>query len=115
MAQNCGLTPNDSYYSNIHNAFISGYTEALRWRDVKEELPEDNQCLIRESTLTVLKERKLGTVQTNKVLVKYRNGDIDISTRCKCNGDTYYWWSAHESFEPNNDWNIIAWRPIETI
>lgn len=115
LSEKCGLTPKDNYYTNIQNAYIAGATEATRWRDVNVELPEDNQSLIRESTLTVLKGRKLGTVQTNKILVKYRNGDIDISTRCKCNGDNYYWWSAHESFESNNDYNIVAWRPIETI
>ncbi len=37
----------DSSGKCIYDAYLAGYNEAMRWRDPKEELPKDEQVLVK--------------------------------------------------------------------
>lgn len=70
----------------LKEAYIAGYTEALRWRDVNEEAPKEPY----------------------EVLVKSTKGNHAIATYTNLTG-----WVLKPSIKGFG--SIARWRPIETI
>jgi len=94
-------------------AFKAGAEFTQRWINIEEELPEHYNDLLEDTSLRIKINGHTGFMKTKQVLVKFRNGNFDIGRRCKCCTDDYYFWDCLESFEENNQLNIISWRPIE--
>lgn len=93
ISERCGLTPKDSYYSNIQNAFIAGYTEANKWISVEDELPPFEDVPINERTKYLIK------VSTGSISPK-----IDVRIGCLSN---------HRKWIGEMDWvTVTHWRPI---
>lgn len=89
----------DNKCVNWHRCFKGykqGYTEALRWRDVNEELPPFENVPINERT---------------KYLVKVCTGSMTpkVDIRIWCLSNPYKWIGEM-------DWvSVTHWRAIETI
>lgn len=77
---------NDFNHDEVERAFIAGYTEALRWRDVNEELPEEPY----------------------EVLVQSTRGKHAIATYTNMTG-----WVLQPNARGFG--SVIKWRPIEII
>lgn len=84
----------------------------FKWRKVEDELPEQDESLLIDTTMNAYKGGKVGVVKTTQVIVRYKNNAYGIAERCKCVGDSYFWWSCHESFDKNDGMFIIEWMPI---
>lgn len=101
-------------------SFQAGASFALslfKWRKVSEELPEEDESLLIETTKKSYKGKmeKIGVIKTKEVLVKYANGEVILSQRCQCKGDIYFWWNCRESFNINDPYFITEWMPIPQI
>lgn len=97
--------------------FNKGASFALslfKWRKVSEELPEEDESLLIETTKKSYKGKmeKIGVIKTKEVLVKYANGEVILSQRCQCKGDNYFWWNSRESFDINDPYFVTGWMPI---
>ncbi len=97
----------DSLGSPINGAysgFIAGYSEAMRWRDPKEELPEE------------------GVVVFVKLISSCGAGDEILYTSSSVRNDFYHSADADpfgcEGYYPSGNGGrvratVIGWRPIE--
>lgn len=102
----------------VNNYFKAGAHFALslfKWRKVSSKLPEQDESLLIDTTRNAYKGGNVGVIKTTQVIVRYKNNTYDIAERCKCVGDSYFWWSCHESFDKNDDMFITEWMPIPQI
>lgn len=72
----------EGWVNRVKEGYIQDYKEAMRWRDPKEEMPKDGEC----------------------VLVKTIYGDLSVAYYWEEKGD-FVFWDA-----PIHD--VVGWREI---
>lgn len=95
-----------SNYALAQDGYIAGYTEALRWRDVNVELPEEDEKDSGISKNILLKFSVYGK--------KHKN-TYECCIESFFDTDTESWHTMIPLDEKNLKLTPIAWRPIETI
>ena len=80
--------------NNGYKAYLAGYSEAMRWRDPKVELPD----------------------YYKKVIVKYQREDLKIDYECVSlladDDGAYFFGDYHFNIVIDFD-KVIGWKPIE--
>lgn len=82
--------------ARMKEAFVKGYSEATRWRDPKEELPEFNK-------------NDYPNGDYKRYLIKVVRGSISKRRYVEVG-----WLISANRWNVEMDWvNVIGWRPIE--
>ncbi len=111
------LLPSKGEYCKVEDikSILSNCQYLNRWRNVNQEMPEEDEKLTKETKINALHPQKLksGIIKTKAVIVRYNDGGIALAHRCKCSTDDYYWWDCNESFHSTHPNYIVEWKPVE--
>lgn len=90
----------DSSGKYLYDAFIDGYHEAFRWRNIKKELPKNEEIILIQNT-----DKRVCDYSIIKVFIDENTNKIIDAKNVQ----------TGRHIEPQYLEFIIRWRPIEPV